>query len=205
MVTIFHGNNPSQSRQAFFDFLSQFPQETLVHLDSKSIEINQINNYLNGGALFPEQTVLAVDNLFSVPKATLDKIIPLIIGSQSQIILWQDKALTAAQIKLLPQAKINSFKSDNQIFFCLNSIRPRNLALFNRLYEEIISQNLFDLFLYLLKGNLRRQLAGSSTYPQNLIQKIYLQVIELEFQYKTGQLSLPREIALKRVLVPLMK
>ena len=117
MVTIFHGNNPSQSRQAFFDFLSQFPQETLVHLDSKSIEINQINNYLNGGALFPEQTVLAVDNLFSVPKATLDKIIPLIIGSQSQIILWQDKALTAAQIKLLPQAKINSFKSDNQIFF----------------------------------------------------------------------------------------
>jgi len=44
-----------------------------------------------------------------------------------------------------------------------------------------------------------------SKYDPALVQKTYLQIIELEYQSKTGQLSLPKEIALKRVLLPLLK
>ncbi len=205
MITIFHGTNPVQSRQAFFDFLGQFSPSSIIRFDSKSVEFNQINNYLNGGALFPEENVLAIDNFFSTNKTVLDKLVSILSKSEINIVIWQDKALTAAQIKIFPGAKINFFKSDNQIFSCLNSIKPGNLNSFNRYYDLIVSQGLFDLFLYLLKGNLRRQLISSSKYQPSLVQKIYLQTIELEFQYKTGQLSFAKEIALKRVLLPLVR
>jgi hypothetical protein len=205
MITIFHGNNPSESRQAFFDLLNQSVDSAVLHLDAKSLDLNQINNFLNGGSLFPEKNILAVDNFFSLTKSTFDKLVKIFNSSPAQIILWQDKALTVAQTKIFPQAKYFSFKSDNQIFACLNAIKPKNLSAFNRLYGQIISQNLFDLFLYLLKANFRRQLQTYSKYDKNLIEKIYLQTIELEFQYKSGQLSLPKDIALQRVLLPLLK
>lgn len=205
MVTIFHGNNPVQSRQAFFEFINQSAGVATLHLDSKSIDLNQINNFLHGGSLFPEKNILAIDNFFSISKSTLDKLVKILNSSSNQIVLWQDKPLTTTQTKIFPQAKIFTFKSDNQIFACLNAIKPRNLPTFNRLYDQIVSQDLFDLFLYLLKANFRRQLQSYSRYNQTLIKTVYLQTIELEYQSKTGQLSLAKEIALKRVLLPLLK
>lgn len=205
MITIFHGDNPSESRQAFLEFIGQASGKDILHLDSKSIDLNQVNNFLQGGSLFPGAKVLAIDNFFSIPKSLLDKLIKLINPKSIEIILWQDKTIPAAQIKTFPQAKNYQFKADNRIFSCLSSIKPNNLKTFNGLYDQIVNNELFDLFLYLLKSQLRRQLQSYSRYNQDLIKKIYLQTIELEYQYKSGQLSLPKDIALKRVLIPLLK
>jgi len=205
MITIFHGDNPSESRQAFLQFKNQFTDKDLLHLDSKSIDLNQVNNFLNGGSLFAGTKILAVDNFFSITKSTLDKIIKLIDPKSVDIILWQDKTLSAVQTKIFPKAKYLSFKADSRIFACLSSIKPGNLDSFNRQYDRIVDNDLFDLFLYLLKSQLRRQLQSYSKYSPALIQKIYLQTIELEFQYKSGQLSLPKDLALKRVLLPLLR
>jgi hypothetical protein len=205
MITIFHGDNPSDSRQSFFEFISHISNHELLHLDSRSIDLNQINNFLHGGSLFPGTKILAIDNFFSVSKPILEKLLKLFDTKSMEIVLWQDKTLTAVQSKIFPQAKYFSFKSDNRIFTCLNAIKPHHLNLFNRLYDQIIDHDLFDLFLYLLKSQLRRQLQNHSLYSPETIKKTYLQTIELEFQYKTGKLSLPREIALKRVLIPLLK
>jgi hypothetical protein len=205
MITVFHGDNPSESRKAFFEFINQFSGSDLLHLDSKSIDLNQVNNFINGGSLFPGVKFLAIDNFFSITKSILDKLTKLINPKSVEIVLWQDKALNATQTKVFPQAKYFAFKADNRIFSCLNAIKPGNLNTFNRLYDQIVNNDLFDLFLYLLKSQLRRQLQSYSKYSSALIQKIYLQTIELEFQSKSGQLSLPKDIALKRVLLPLLK
>lgn len=205
MITIFHGDNPTASRQAFFEFINQFTGRDLLHLDPKSIDLNQINNFLNGGSLFPGIKVLAIDNCFSITKSTLDKLTKLFNPKSIEIVLWQDKALTATQTKIFPRAKYYTFKADNRIFSCLSAIKPHNLNTFNRLYDQIVNNDLFDLFLFLLKSQLRRQLQSYSRYSPALIQKTYLQTTELEYQNKTGQLSLPAKIALKRVLLPLLK
>jgi hypothetical protein len=205
MITIFHGDDPSESRKAFLEFTNQFSDSDLLHLDSKSIDLNQINNFLEGGSLFPGTKILAIDNFFSVSKPILDKLIKLINPKSVDIVLWQDKSLSIVQTRIFPQAKIFYFKADNRIFSCLGSIKPGNLKAFNGLYDQIVNNDLFDLFLYLLKAQLRRQLQSYSRYNSDLIKKIYLQTIELEYQSKSGQLSLPKEIALKRVLLPLLK
>ncbi|MFZ2153199.1 MAG: hypothetical protein WAV41_04100 [Microgenomates group bacterium] len=205
MITIFHGDDLALSRQTYLDQLTKVPLSSVFHTDSKNINLNEINNFLEGGSLFADSKIIAIDNFFSIPKANQVKLIKLLEKSSVDILLWQDKMLTAAQLKILPKAITNRFKSDNHIFPCLSSLKPHNLAKFMGLYHQVCAQELFDLFLYLLKQNFRKQIQTHSIYPQIILVKTYLQLIELEFQFKTGQLSLPREIALERVLIPLLK
>ena len=205
MITIFHGDNLAVSRTAFSQHLDQLKNYEILKLDSKTINPDQINNFLHGGSLFVGQKALAISNFFSIPKANLDKLIKLIISSDIDIVLWQDKPHNATQLKTFPKPDIHQYKADNQLYSCLNALKPKNLKLFIPLYEQVIKQDLFDLFLYLLKGSLRRQLQTYSKFNQTVLLKTYLQLIELEYQYKTGQLSLPKELALKRVLVAILK
>lgn len=205
MITIFHGDNPTKSRAAFFKFLETFKDYEILKLDSKNINPDQINNFINGGSLFTGKKLLTINNFFSIPKANLDKIIKLFSTCNNGIVLWQDKTLTAVQLKLISHPNIFHYKADNQIFNALNALKPKNLKNFVPLYDQIIKKDLFDLFLYFLKGSFRRQLQTYSKYDKSIVIKTYLQLIELEYQYKSGQLSLSKELALKRVLIPLLR
>ncbi|OGL53694.1 hypothetical protein A3K55_01490 [Candidatus Shapirobacteria bacterium RBG_13_44_7] len=203
MIFIFHGNNQKASLEALNLQIGQ-DQESL-RLDSKSIDLNQINNFLHGPSLFPNQKTLRFDNFFSIPKATQNKLIPLLLDSQINIYLWQDKALTPAQTKTFPQAQVQSFRLDNQIFKCLYSIKPKNLKYFLTLYHQIIDAEYYDLFLYLLKGHLRKLLLTSSALNLQLLRQSYLRLVELDFQNKNGRLTLPREVALEQILITLIE
>lgn len=200
MITIFHGDDQVKSREAFLAVTTNS-----FKLDSKSINLDQINNYLNEGSLFSDTKSIAISNYFSISKANLDKLTKFLYQTKVDVFLWQDKGLNATQTKLFSGAKIVNFRADNNLFACLNTLKPKNATKFMALYDKVIDNNLFDLFLYLLKGNFRRQLQISSVFDSKVIKRTYLQLIELEFQSKSGQLSLPKELALKRVVLPLLK
>lgn len=205
MIQIFHGDDQALSREAYLKSFSTIPSDQIFHTDAKNIDLNQINNFLHGGSLFAQSLAIAVDNFFSISKPIQTKIIKFLQETKADVYLWQDKMLTVAQLKLLPSAKVNRFKADNHIFPCLNSIRPKNIQKFIPLYQQVIGLDLFDLFFYLLKATFRKQLQSKSVYSPTVLTKSYLQMIELEFQYKTGKLTLPKEIALERILLPLVK
>lgn len=205
MITIFHGDDLSHSRQVYLSSFEKIDKSQVLHLDSKNTNLDQINNFLQGGSLFAESLLIAIDNFFSISKSTQTKLIPLLLNSKVNIVLWQDKALTPVQLKTFPTATIQRFKADNQIFTCINSLKPHNLSRFTKLYHGVCAKGLYDLFFYLLKGTIRRQLISRSSFSQIVLLKTYLQMIELEYQYKSGQLSLPADIALERVLLPLLR
>lgn len=205
MITIFHGDDLSKSRQAYLETFKALGPSQSLHVDSKNISLDQINNFLQGGSLFAESQIIAIDNFFNISKSIQTKLLPILENTKISIVIWQDKLLTAAQLKVFPKAVINRFKADNNIFACINSLKPHNLNKFIKLYHQICSHDLFDLFFFLLKANVRRQLATRSVFPEAVLTKTYLQMIELEYQYKTGQLSLSKEIALERVLLPLIR
>jgi hypothetical protein len=205
MIQIFHGDDLALSREAYLKSFSTIPANQIFHTDSKNIDLNQINNFLHGGSLFSESLAIAIDNFYSISKPIQTKIILFLLETKAEVYLWQDKMLTVAQLKLLPSAKVNRFKADNHIFPCLNSIRPKNIQKFIPLYKQVCGLDLFDLFFYLLKASFRKQLQTKSVYSSSIMVKSYLHLIELEYQYKTGQLTLSKEIALERILLPLVK
>lgn len=205
MIQIFHGDNLEASRNAINNFVDNLKDKQVLRLDNKEVDPEKINLFINSSDMFGGEKAIVFSNFFSISKPILEKIIKLVNQSIIDIYIWQDKTITAVQLKSFPQAKVNFFRADNLLYGCLNDIKPKNIRSFFPKYDKIIEDGLYDLFLYLLKGNIRRQLQTFSKFSTDNLKKTYLHLIELDYQNKTGQLSIPKEIALKRILVNLLK
>ena len=206
MINIFHGDDQSKSRSAANSFLDSKINFDILRLDTKEINLDQINGFINSQSLFSSQKIIAFFNFFSIPKAILDKVTKIIKSNDSfDVVVWQDKTITATQLKTFPKAKIELFPLDKKLFKCINNLAPKNTAKFIPLYHEVLEQEPFELFLFWLKFNIRKQLTSFSKFPSESLKTVYLQMIELDYQSKTGQLAIPKEMALERILLNLMK
>lgn len=206
MYYIFHGDNQLTSRLAVNNLLDTKKDFDILRLDAKEIDLDKINGFINSQSFFSSQKIIAFFNLFSVPKANLDKIIKILKLNQTMdVVIWQDKKLTPSQLKSFPKANIEVFSLDKKMFACLNNIYPKNLSKFLPLYHQVLEQEPFELFLFWAKMTLRKQLSGFSKFPQETLKNAYIQTIELDYQSKTGQLSIPKELALERIFISLLK
>ncbi len=206
MIYIFHGDNQFESRQAFNNLLDQNKNADILRLDSKNIDPDKVNLFLQDSSLFDTQKILSISNLFSANKSILDQVLKLINQIKNiDVVIWQDKTLTATQIKTLKNAQVKNFPLDNKLFSCLNSIKPKNITKVIPLYHQVINLGLYDLFLYFLKNNFRKQLTSYPKFDQQIIKRFYLQLIELDFKNKTGKLTFPKELVLERLLTNLTK
>lgn len=206
MYYIFHGDNQLASRSALNSFLDKKTGFDIFRVDAKEINLDHINGFINSQSLFSSQKIIVFLNFFSIPKAIGDKLIKIIkSNSDFDIVIWQDKTITATQIKTFPKATIEVFPLDKKLFNCLNNLYPKNLTKFIPLFHQVLEQEPFELFLFWLKLNLRKQLTSFSRFSPNSIKTAYLQTIELDYQSKTGQLVIPKEIALERILLNLLK
>ena len=89
MIYIFHGDDQYASRSAFNQQLDQQLNKDILRLDSKTTNLDSVNNFLNSSSLFASQKVLVITNLFSIPKTILDKIVKLINDdTQNDIYIW---------------------------------------------------------------------------------------------------------------------
>lgn len=206
MIYIFHGDDQLGSRKAFGDFLDQNKDTDILRLDSKNITLDKVNLFLQESSLFNTKKILSISDLFSANKAILNQINKLIDEANDiDIVIWQNKILTPTQLKTFKNAQVKTFRLDNKLFSCLNSIKPKNIAQVIPLYHQVLNLGLYDLFLYFLKSNFRKQLTSYSKFNQLAVKRFYLQLIELDFRNKTGELTIPRELALERLLTNLTK
>ncbi len=206
MIYIFHGDDQFASRSQFNNFLDQQKDTDILRLDSKNINPDLINGFINSQSLFAVKKILTVTNFFSISKPILTPIIKIVNNNSSiDIVIWQDKNLNPTQLKIFPKATVQKYTLNKSLFICLNQIKPKNLTKFIPLYKKVINQEPFELFLFFVKNQLRKQITSYSQFDKNKIKKTYLQIIELDYQSKTGQLSIPKEVALERILIQLIK
>lgn len=206
MIYIFHGDNQLTSRTALNSFLDQKKDFDILRIDPKEIDLDKINGFINSQSLFSNQKIIVFLNFFSILKANLDKILKILKTNNSiDVVIWQDKKITPTQLKNFPQAKVENFALDKKMFTCLNNIYPNNLTKFLPLYHQVLSQEPFELFLFWVKLTFRKQLTNFSRFPTEKIKTAYLQTIELDYQSKTGQLSIPKEMALERIFINLLR
>ena len=206
MIYIFHGDDQNQSRQAFNLALDQKKDCDILRLDYKEINPDIVNSFINSQSLFSTPRVIAISNFFSITKSILDKIIKTIKSNPNfDVFIWHDKVLNITQTKIFPQSTNRLFPLDKKIYLCLNNLQPKNIAKFIPLYNQVIQKEPFELFLFFIKLNLRKQLTTYSKFNQESLKNAYIQTIELDFQSKSGQLTIPKEIALERILINMMK
>jgi len=205
MIYIFHGENQQQSRQELNKAIEKLNSTNFLRLDKKEIELEKINNFLNTTSFFENPKILVLSNFFSIHKSTLDKISHILKNCQEHIFIWQNKKLTPAQLKNFPHSQVSYFTASKTLFACVYSIKANNLKQFISLYRQTIKNEPFELLLYFIKNNLRKQLQTYSSLDQNKLKKAYLYLIELDYKNKTGRLSISEEIALERVIINLLQ
>jgi hypothetical protein len=206
MIHIFHGDNQFTSRTALNSLLDQKKDFDIFKIDFKDIDLDKINGFINSQSLFSTQKIIVFFNFFSILKANLDKILKILKTNNSiDVVIWQDKKLTPTQLKNFPTAKVELFPLDKKLFACLNNLYPNNLPKFLTLYRQVIEQEPFELFLFWVKLTLRKQLTGFSRFSLESLKNAYIQTIKLDFQSKNGQLNIPKEIALERIFINLLK
>lgn len=205
MILIFDGEDTKKSLPALDAYISNLSNHDILRVNYKDYDFNQVNLFINSLGLLAAPKTLVFHNFFSLNKAQQDKLIKIFNQSPVDIILWQDKTVTGAQLKIFPQATASHFPLPNYLFGCLNQIKPHNLTTFIKLYRINVSNNLTDILAYLIKSNLRKQLTGLSRFDQNILKATYLKLIETDYLNKSGQLDQPLQVAIENIMIDLLR
>lgn len=205
MIFIFHGDDQYQSLQAFQLKTEDYKNFEQLRFDNKTIDFEKLNQFVNSQSLFGSNKVLILDNPYSLVKANLDKLQKIIQNNKDvDIIIWQERSLKPTENSIFGKATVTKFPLDKKLFACLNALKPGNIHSFCSLYQQTILQEPFELFFFWLKNNIHKNLTTYSKFPEDKLKNTYLQLIEMEYQYKTGQLFQPKESACLNILVDLM-
>lgn len=213
MISVFHGNDNFKSRQNFSAATGVF--ERLTRFSPK--EITSENLAKLTGNLFKKQNEAVVfENFFSLPAQSLKKILPDIkkLEKDFPLFFWEEKELTAAKLNLLgKKIKALNFKTPAIIFKFLDSINPDNLKQSLYFFHELVKDQPAELIFFMLLRRIRELLAakvdanlikGAPWQKSRLIaqakpfaladlKKIYLDLIEIDWKNKTGQLGITLE------------
>jgi len=205
VIYIFHGNHTAQSYNEFSELLSNYKLHEKFHQNSKNLDIDSLNRFINTPSLFSETKVVIIENLFSLLKPQLDPVSKLINSRPNlDYLFWQDKKIEAAKLKLFPSSTVKFFVLPEALFSTLDSIRPQNKSDFLKKYQNLISTLPFELILFWLKNHLRRQLTTYSKFSSTSLKEAYLNLIELDFRSKTGKLLDTKENSLERIILSLI-
>ncbi len=205
MIYIFHGNHTLQSYNEFSQLLNNYKLHEKFHQNSKNLDIDSLNRFLNTPSLFSETKVVIIENLFSLLKTQLDSLAKLINSHPDfDYLFWQDKKIETTKLKLFPRSTVKFFVLPEVLFSTLDSIRPQNKIDFVKKYQNLITTLPFELILFWFKNHLRRQLTTYSKFSPDSLKKTYLNLIELDFNSKTGKLLQSKEDSLERAILSLI-
>lgn len=205
MIYIFHGNHTLQSYNEFSQLLNNYKLHEKFHQSSKNLDIDSLNRFLNTPSLFSETKVVIIENLFSLLKTQLDSLAKLINShSDFDYLFWQDKKIETTKLKLFPRSTVKFFVLPEVLFSTLDSIRPQNKIDFVKKYQNLITTLPFELILFWFKNHLRRQITTYSKFSPDSLKKTYLNLIELDFNSKTGKLLQSKEDSLERAILSLI-
>lgn len=205
MIYIFHGNHTAQSYSEFSELLNNYKLHEKFHQNSKNLDIDSLNRFINTPSLFSETKVVIIENLFSLLKAQLDSLAKLINSHPDfDFLFWQDKKIETVKLKLFPTSTVKFFVLPEVLFSTLDSIRPQNKIDFVKKYQNLITTLPFELILFWFKNHLRRQLITYSKFSIDNLKNVYLNLIELDFRSKTGKLQDSKENSLERIILSLI-
>ena len=167
MIYIYHGEDSVSSKNKLnFDThnIDKFS------INCKNINLENFINLTRKESLLPNSSNIILENYYSTNSKTQQAIQTVIkeIDLSYNFFLWENKKLAKTQLNMFPDSKVFYFIGKNALYECINSIRSKNTKNFVCKYNAMIRENLYDLFLYLIKKDTRKNILESKH------QKIYL-------------------------------
>lgn len=195
----------------------------VVRLSAKRITLGDLESAIGMDALFATKKAVIIDGLFSLPRGKFkDSLVAWIKEHDSpevELILTEKKALTATQIKSLPQAKAQLFKYPAVMFHWLEGIGvlppAKSIVLLHQVLEREEEQFAFimlirqvrTLLAYVCDGVYegspfgRGKVASQARhFTKARLLVLHSQLLELDIKQKSSQLTMPLAANLDLIL-----
>lgn len=129
-MIILHGEDANKSYGRLQIISDDFKQKgfDVVSFDSTELNITDLRQELSSTELFGSSKCIVIKNLLgSTRTKNVEKIVDVLnLETSHEIIIWENKNITASALKKLPKAKIEIFPISPVIFKFLDSLRPNN-------------------------------------------------------------------------------
>jgi len=227
MVFYFHGDNLVASRQQLNSlkskFLAQNPNGRIIILTNKEFDPVALKSKLVNLSLLDNKYLYFIENLKKFNPAQKKKLYAILSKAKKEIIFWDNQATNLfKEVKQhFPSAQLLAFPQPKLTFKFLELVYPGNQKAFLPMWEKLLKQQPLELVFYFLKKQCHNLITASSQsssltgwqknkllaqrkkFPLNQLVSFYLNLIELEYHYKTGQLVTQLQIPLANLLCTL--
>lgn len=221
MITIVHGDDIVSSRNYYISRRQQVERPVILY--GENLNMNHLAQVFQSTTFFDTTNKNVFIEIFFQKKDNKDFILYLQSqGEKSNILIWEPKELSKAQLNLFKNAEIKHFLLPKALFSFLNELKPNNgkkaIGLFHKALEQVEAQLIFfmivrqfRLLLAIQEENMENQLDEikkmafwqkarlsnqAKLFPKDRLKEIFAKVMEIEISQKLGKiiLSLPQSI-----------
>ena len=169
MLTIIHGSDTAQSRKAFLDEKSKYPDA--VFLDADQINLSDLTQIFEGGGLFGETKYVFIEQYLTKKKKNSDYKTILAYfeknAHENTIMLWESKELERNTLNELKNGVVKVFKLPQTLFQLLDAIQPKNHTSLIQLFHQTIETTETEMVFFMLVRQFRMLLALSNVIPDD--------------------------------------
>lgn len=216
-MILIHGEDKVSSYRRLTELTDAYKakQIEVVSYDPQDLDITTLRQELSTG-LFGASKCFIIKNILSTTKSkNKDKIIDLLRSEVgADIILYEGKSLTAANLKPFSKAKIEAFEISPVIFKFLDCIRPRNFRTLLLGWKKLIDNGNEPEYVFAMIVRQVRLLIQAKSgpsylkmapYPRKLITaqaehftldqliSLHQELYEIDKKIKTGASPLPMD------------
>jgi DNA polymerase III delta subunit len=161
MITLLHGDYVEASRRELLHLRNSYRDTEIRELNSANTDESSLIQALESHSLFNTKSVVIIENIFGKMgrKIKLIEKMASIIrksGSQTDIILWEDREIGKTVISSLgPSTKIILFKIPPLIFKFLDNLIPNNRQILIHLFSDLQSQDAPELIQTMIVRRIR--------------------------------------------------
>lgn len=142
MITLLHGDHTQASRTELLRLIGQHKGAEVRSLDGSKLDETELSQAIESSSLFGGEILVVIENVLrkyaKLPKA-LAKLAHIIRSTEvADVILWENKEVSDAQIKLLgPGIQAKKFSIPKVLFAFLDSLAPGEAGTTLPLYETL--------------------------------------------------------------------
>lgn len=210
-MNILHGEDANKSYGRLIALTEELKlrQFEVITEDAQDVEITHLRQEIGSSGLFGSLKCFVIKNLLSGTKSkNKEKLVEVINQTTDhEIILWENKALSATILKKFPKAKIESFAISPVIFKFLDSLRPNNkkniliawkslqedgtepefvFAMLNRQFKLLIQAKSDPKYLKLAPYPMRLITNQANYFTLDHLLDLYKKLFEIDTKVKTG-------------------
>ncbi len=167
-MLIIHGDNLPASQKALETAISEIKKggHEINHIDVSATDPTSLRQQLDATNLFGTTPTLIIQNLFSGPKSKAKELFKKILSDHQDQphIIYADKKITDANLKIFNKSKVEHFKPGNELYQFLDQIIPGNSTRAIHMLPILAKQDIQGVYLFtVLHEHIRSLIIAHST------------------------------------------